>query len=828
VPRVAPLHNPLVAEYGFPSTIPPLPQSDELDPVVRATVHSQRPDGVDLSATTQNGSAVTIRLTSVAPGVVRVELDPASMDRIDRPHVRLAHPPADTPRVSLEPAAPGHARLVTEFISVDVDLDPFLIAFNDVDGRTLLAQDPRPTDVTGRLAAPTFGVSRADGKVVATHDTFVCEPDEHFYGFGEKFTNFDKRGQWLEMWNYDAHGVNSERAYKNVPFFLSSRNYGVFVDSVTPIRFDMAATNFATFSVVVPDTALDYYVIAGANPMEVIRRYSDLVGKPILPPKWAFGLWVSSGFTADSAEATVARARELREHEVPSSVLHLDCYWQKFGRWSDLDWDSDAYPDPERTLAEIKSLGFRVCLWINPYIGIESPRFRLAAERGWFLRKPDGGVYVLQLWGGSHPEVAILDLTQPDAVAWFQSRLRELLRMGADVFKTDFGEGIPFDAIANDRSTGEQLHNVYTLIYNDLVAGVTAEETGRAALLAGRTAEETTHAELLPRAAAKKTTHAGMVWGRSTYAGGQRHAAQWAGDPNSTYQDLASTLRGGLSLSACGHAFWSHDIGGFHGQPTPDLYIRWAQFGLLSPLSRLHGMSTRLPWDYGEPALSIFRDMVRLRYRLLPYLYSCAMDAAETGEPIMRAVALAYPNDPALANIDLEYLLGPDLLVAPIYNAEGRRPVVFPPGGWVDVWSRQLIKGPSTRHIEVPLEQVPLFARADALIPTTDTISELSETPWDFVTFDAYLLSGGNTILCDLDGRTELRARVDGSTLDVSLRGAKQRVGLRVLPLTDTRIAQVRLNGELLAQRNTLTLDVATATSWSIQPDGMLTATLGQ
>jgi alpha-D-xyloside xylohydrolase len=361
--------------------------------------------------------------------------------------------------------------------------------------------------------------------------------------------------------------------------------------------------------------------------------------------------------------------------------------------------------------------------------------------------------------------------------------------MGADVFKTDFGEGIPADAVASDGTTGERLHNVYTLIYNDLVAGITAEETD----------------------------HTGLVWGRSTYAGGQRHAAQWAGDPNCTYQDLASTMRGGLSLSACGHAFWSHDIGGFHGQPTPDLFIRWAQFGLLSPLSRLHGMTTRLPWDFGESALRLFRDMARLRYRLLPYLYSCAIEAAETGQPIMRALALEYPGDPSLAGVDLEYLLGPDLLVAPVYNAEGRRPVVFPPGRWVDVWSNEAIDGPLTRQIEVPLERVPLYARADALIPTMDPLSDLEEKPWDFVTFDAYLLESGSAQLRDVDGITELRAHGDGSTLNVTLRGPKRRVGLRVLPLAPNRFAEVRLNGQVLAQPG-----------WSLLPDGTLTAMLTQ
>jgi len=781
----------------FPSVVPPLPRATGgPDPVERATVAPVLQRGeLNLHGVTSRGVEVHISISAIAPGVVRVRLMPTSARNRQ---VRLARPVSIAPEARVESLAPGCVRLAADGLTVEANLDPFRLSFVDAMGRVLLAQDPRPADVTGRMSAPPFGISSDDGRVVATHDTFVCEPDEHFYGFGEKFTNLDKRGQWLEMWNYDAHGVNSERAYKNVPFFISSRGYGMVVDSTSPVRFDMAASNHATFSVIAPDDALEYYVIAGADPLEIIRRYSDLVGHPILPPKWAFGLWVSSGFTADSAEATVQRARELREHQIASDVLHLDCYWQKWGCWSDLEWDADVFPDPERMLRDIKALGFRVCLWINPYIGIQSQRFAMAAERGWLLRAPSGEPYVLQLWGGYHPPVGILDVTHPEAAAWLVGRLRELLRMGADVFKTDFGEGVPFDAVAHDGATGSELHNLYTLRYNDLVADVTAAETGAA----------------------------GLVWGRSTYTGGQRHVAQWGGDPNCTFADLASTLRGGLSLSACGHAFWSHDIGGFNGQPTPDLYVRWAQFGMFSPLARLHGTTTRLPWDYGDDVMCRFRELAQLRYRLMPYLYSCAINAVETGEPIMRALPLVYPDDPMFAAADLEYLFGPDLLVAPIYNAEGARPVLFPPGPWIDFWTRELVVGPQTRHVEHGLDRFPLYVRGNALIPTVQPLQSLAQEPWDLVVFDGYLLETGRTTLRDSDGVTEIAISVTDATLDVRVSGAKQVLGLRLLPLLARTIERVNVNGAPLGRRDGVSLEADASAGWTVQPDGTLVALL--
>jgi len=765
--------NPLIGN-DVPAGPPKLAPTPGVEPIVdylmSALVSTQLPDGVVLKGSTRCGTETVVTVSVVAPGVARVLLERVGSSTTGR--VTLARTSKSQDLEVGVRSAEASVVVASDDISVEASLDPWGLRFKDRRGTVVLEQSGPEFNVTETLMAPPFGFSDLGSQRVF-HDSFACQPDEHFYGFGEKFTSIDKRGQRLEMWNQDARGVNTERAYKNVPFFVSTGGFGLFVDSVTCVNFDMAASSHAHFSFLVPDTALEYYVIAGPDPELIIQRYAALVGKPTLPPKWAFGLWVSSGFTDEGAQAALDRASSLRERAIPSDVLHLDCYWQRFGNWSDLRWNSDAYPDPEAMVRAVKKEDFKLCLWINPYLGAESERFAEAKDQGYLLKTPTGEPYVLQLWGGYHPPVGIIDFTNPDAARWWKELLRPLLKMGADVFKTDFGEGVPADAVAWNGMTGAQLHNLYALLYNDLAAEVTAEETGRP----------------------------GLVWGRSTYAGGQRHAAQWAGDPNSTYRDLASTLRGGLSLAMCGHPFWSHDIGGFHGQPTPDLYVRWSQFGLLSPLSRLHGMTTRMPWDYGEDALRIFTEFARLRYRLLPYIYSEAVRAAETSLPLLRPMVLQYPHDANTHLLDSQYLFGPDLLVAPIFNPEGRRAVYLPEGDWFDFWTREVKQGPSVEEVETPLDRVPLYVRANALIPTIAPPNFIKDGPFDPVTVDAYIQSTGTLELRDTDGTTLVAATLSDSKLAIDWSGPKEVLGFRLLTAPGARpLREVIVNDRPLSR----------------------------
>ncbi len=677
---------------------------------------SSGPRGLHISAVGSDGENLAIAIEPAGEGVLRVRLAPSPQTRgRSETFTALARP---------DDAAAGEVwtdgqtvRLRTGGLVATVRLDPWHLAFHDADGRLLTSQNLDETDISERLRILPFGRSYAEGRIVAYHETFTALPDEHFYGLGEKFTEFDKRGQRCIAWNYDAFSSESERSLKNVPFYLSTRGYGVLVGSGMATEFDFCHSTHAAVQITVPDDLLDYYVLAGPRPADVLRRYHALTGAPVVPPRWAFGTWISTGYAArddrsDGAiyhqERVVELARAIREHAVPCDVLHIDTQWQRYDHWCDLRWDVERFPDPRGMLKELAGLGFRVSLWLNPYISHLSPVFGEAEAAGVLMRRRDGSTFVADSWHGAQPACGIVDFTTPAGVAWFQDQLRPLLQDGVAVFKTDFGEGVPVDAHTVDGRPGEDVHNVYSLLFNDAVADVTEQVHGHR-----------------------------VVWARSSFTGGQRHAGQWSGDTNATFTAMASTMRGGLSYALSGMPFWSHDVGGFTGRPPTELYVRSAQFGALSPLTRFHGTTSRLPWDFGAGAEAAVIDALRLRYRLMPYLYTAALDAADTGAPVMRPLIVDAPDEPGSWSADLEYLFGPDLLVAPVVNsADASRHVYLPQGSWIDYWSGSVHTG--GRHIRVsrPLEQVPLFVRAGALIPTTEphaTVAPETEADLTFV-----------------------------------------------------------------------------------------------
>ncbi|WP_155059227.1 TIM-barrel domain-containing protein [Streptomyces blattellae] len=667
-----------------------------LDPVTSAWVAHADSDGATLDVHTAAGRTGTLRLRPATGSILRVTLRMA--DAVTAPRVRVVTPLRDTD-CTVE-RSPNRLTLHLDALRADIQLAPFVMEVTDRHNRTL-RQATDISDPSDRTTVLPFGVTELTDGRLAHHDSWIAEPDEHFYGLGERFTGPDLRGQRVDCWIEDAQGSTGTRSHKAVPFLLSSRGYAVLVDTTTAASFDLAHSNTGAWSMTVPDEVLDYYLITG-TPAQCLTAYRDLTGPALLPPQWAFGPWISGGFRRDNEADVRERARRIRARGFPCDVLHLDTYWQPHGSWSDMRWDTEAFPDPRGLMADLAGQGFHVSLWMNPYVGVDSPYFAEVERNGWFLRTASGGTYITQVWGGTHPDSAMLDLTHPGAADWFRARIRQALATGAAVLKTDFGEAVPADAVAHNGMTGDRLHNLYPLLYNDLAAEVTREAG------AGH----------------------GLTWGRSTWTGGQRHGAKWTGDPNASWQDLASTLRAGLSLSLSGHPFWSHDIGGFHGTPGTELFVRWAQFGLLSPLSRFHGMTSRLPWDFGEVAYEAVLHTARLRMSLLPYVYSAAADAVRTGEPLARPMALDHPDRPDAHAADLQYLLGPDLLVAPLYAPGGRRQVWFPPGEWLPYGGGSPVTGPAWYPVDVPLRTAPLWLRAGALLLTTSPTDRAGSTPF--------------------------------------------------------------------------------------------------
>ncbi len=766
-----PYRPPLVPHETFVADPPELPvraPGDQgLSALTRAEVLSTDAEGVMLKANTSDGGSLAVRVAAAGEGIIRVRLseDPLARSRSARA-LALVRPRSYRAEVQVDGDT---VRINAGTITAELRLDPWQLRFLGPDGTVLLCQNRGEQDISGRLRTLPFGRSVADGTVAAYHDSFTAQADERFVGLGEKFTPLDKRGQRALMWNFDAFGAESDRSHKNVPLYLSSRGYGVLVDSGMPVEFDICQSTHSCVQILVPDDLIDYYVLAGPTPTEILDRYDRLTCRPELPPKWAFGSWISSGFFVDTEQHVRERARRIRERGIPCDVLHLDCYWQVAGAWSDLRWDTENFPDPAGLLADLAAQNFRVCLWMNPYVSHGSPLFAEAAEAGYFLTRADGSVYVADVWHGSHPASGIVDFTNPAAVRWFTGLLRPLLEQGAAVFKTDFAEGVPADAMAHNGMTGVELHNVYSLLFNDVVSAVTREVAGH-----------------------------GMVWARSSYLGGQRHAAQWSGDVNASYPAMASTLRGGLSHGLSGMPFWSHDTGGFHGTPSPDLYVRWAQFGALSPLFRFHGTTSRLPWDFPADTERDAVEAVRLRYRLMPYLYSAAVTAARTGAPLLRALLVDSPDDPAAWTAELEYRLGSDLLVAPMTDPDGRRHVYLPAGDWVDFWTGEVFSGGRHLRVAPPLHQVPLFVRYGAVLPVMPLVDAIGAGPFTEVTLLSWGATDAETVVHDVDGDTDVRLIRDGDTLRVTTDGPLPVRGVALAPVRGlTPPTRVLLNGAL-------------------------------
>ncbi|CUH96875.1 Alpha-xylosidase [Propionispora sp. 2/2-37] len=619
-------------------------------------------------------------------------------------------------------------------------------------------------------------------KNLTTKQTYMYERldlqvGETVYGLGEHFTAFVKNGQIIETWNRDG-GTSTEQAYKNIPFYLTNHGYGVFVNHPELVSLEIASEKVSKVQFNVPGESLEYYIIDGPTPKEVLERYTLLTGRPSLPPAWSFGLWLTTSFTTSYDEQTVnSFVNGMKQRSLTLHVFHFDCFWMKAFHWCNFEWDSTVFPDPQGMIQRLKAKGLKICVWINPYISQQSALFPEGMENSYFLKNKEGNIWQWDKW---QPGQAIVDFTNPAACRWYSGYLERLVDMGIDCFKTDFGERIPTDVTYYDGSDPQKMHNYYTYLFNKTVF------------------------DLLQ---SKKGSRNTVLFARSATVGSQSFPVHWGGDCYATFESMAESLRGGLSLSLSGFGFWSHDIGGFENTASAHVYKRWCAFGLLSSHSRLHGSkSYRVPWLYDEEAVDVLRFFTNWKCRLMPYLYAIAVVAAKRGLPVMRAMWLEFPQDPGCEYLDRQYMLGDSVLVAPIFNDAGTVSFYLPSGCWTHLFSNEELAG-GTWHKEThDFFSLPVYVRENTLLPIGANQERPDYEYIDQLELHLFALQNGHTAtttIYNLEGTAALTAIVtrQRNTLYASFTGITKPCFLilrgKYLPVTS-------LSGECIGEQENL------------------------
>jgi len=563
-------------------------------------------------------------------------------------------------------------------------------------------------------------------------ESFSLDHGEAIYGLGEHFGPVNKVGQTIRLWIAEGVGNTTGRSYKAVPFFVSTRGYGVYFNHTHPMTFWVGSKEFSKTEVAVESDHLDYFFFAGEI-KDILANYTALTGRSEIAPRFSYGTWVSR-MSYKSQSEMLEVAQRLRDEGFPADVIHLDDDWFKEAWLCDWEFSEERFPDPAEMCRQLHAMGFRVSVWQEPYILKKTKHWKEAKSKGYLATSPVPFVFAGQFEG------APIDFTNPDACRWYQERLlRPLLEMGIDVIKTDFGEGIE-PGMRFQGGDGHSLHNVYPLLYNRTAYEVTREVHGEDA----------------------------MVWGRSAYAGSQRYPVCWSGDNGASFGSMRCSLRGGLNLGLCGFTFWSQDTGGFVGEPTDELYIRWTQLSVFQSHFRYHGCYPyREPWQFGTRAQEIVREFLKLRYRLIPYLYSESIRSAENGLPLLRHLVVDYQSDPTVHGIEDQFLCGDRILVAPVMSEEAERRVYLPEGGWYDLFTDQHHHGGRWITRSSSIEEIPVFVRAGTVLPmgpVAQTTAEIGDDP------DLDLL-----ILLNHDGWADYQYRNGQKSIEITARAEEGR-----------------------------------------------------
>ena len=631
-------------------------------------------------------------ISFVSPRTVRLRLSTRAVPLSDGQSLMLAGPVAkdsswrveQNDREIVYTGTHGKVRIIKQ---------PWHVEIYDGRGRLLTRTQNLGDPNTFFAPIPFSFVRRSNDLARRIAATFELQHDEKIFGCGESFTRFDKRGQRVLVSTRDGMGTQSELMYKPIPFFLSNNGYGMFVHTSAPLTFDFGKYFDAHNVIYSGDEDLDLFIFLG-EPKDILSEYTALTGRSPVPPLWSFGFWMSR-ITYSSEDQVRQVAQQLRSHQVPADVIHLDTGWFETDWRSDYRFSTSRFRDPAKMIADLKQQGFHVSLWQYTYFTSKNDLWKEMVAKGYYVKNDSGQL---------PSEDATLDFTNPEAVKWYQDKIRDLLKLGVGAIKVDFGEGAPLTGQYKSGRSGWYEHNLYPLRYNKAVAEVTKEVTGE-----------------------------DVIWARSTWAGSQRYPLHWGGDAENTDSAMAAELRGGLSFGLSGFTYWSHDAGGFVQKAPRDLYRRWLAWGALTSHTRAHGAPPREPWEYDAALNEDFRRALGLRYSLMPYIYAHAKDSSARGFPMLRPLFFEFPNDPGSWTIDDQYMFGSDLLVAPLFASVDRRKVYLPPGEWIDYQSGRVYAGAAWREIAAGQIPIVLLVKNHSVLPHIKVAQSTKEMDWNNV-----------------------------------------------------------------------------------------------
>ena len=588
----------------------------------------------------------------------------------------------------------------SDYGTIQINKNPWRIVLKDKAGR-ILSQTAALSDADSTQVkyTPFCFVKRGSDNARRINPVFTLTADEMIFGCGESATGLNKAGQKVNLFVTDPQGPETDQMYKPIPFFMSNRGYGMFMHTSAPVTCDFGATYIGLNKMFMGDENLDLFVFFG-EPKDILDEYTDLVGKPGMPPLWSFGTWMSR-ITYLSEKEGYDVAANIRKNKYPCDVIHFDT------GWFDVDWQCDykfsenRFQNPQQMLKDLRSQGFHVCLWQLPYFTPKNRYFSELIEKDMYVKNGNGELPY---------EDVVLDFSNPETVKWYQDKLAGLLNIGVSAIKVDFGEAAPLNGIYASGKSGWYEHNLYPVRYDMAVSEIT-----------------------------KKLHNENIMWARAAWAGSQRYPLHWGGDAATTNTGLLGTLRAGLSFGLSGFSFWSHDMGGFVKSTPEDLYCRWIPFGFLTSHTRAHGAPPTEPWLYDSKRVQdVFRKSAEMKYRLMPYVYAQAKECTEKGLPMLRALFVEFPDDPGAWKVDDEYLFGSQILVAPLLESGMTgRTVYLPEGKWIDYQTEKVYEG-GWHRIEAGSLPIIMLVRDGSVLPHLKLAQSTAGMDWSKMSLKVY------------------------------------------------------------------------------------------